>query len=97
MEFIVGGHVAKRGYRQSRRPPIDWMVSASIGTGRMLKANIETSRTHSAVRQGWQSCLVPSMKQELVERLVQRLGECVLRHTCLCPRIQSGISGWLRD
>jgi hypothetical protein len=52
----------------------------SLGMDRMLKANTVKRRTHSLFRQGCHYyASIPAMKQELLEPLVQRFGEYVLR------------------
>jgi hypothetical protein len=52
----------------------------SLGMDRMLKANTVKTRTHSLFRQGCHYyASIPAMKQELLEPLVQRLGEYLLR------------------
>ena len=54
----------------------------SLGMDRMLKANTVKTRTHSLFRQGCHYyAAIPAMKQELLEPLVQRFGEYVLRHS----------------
>ena len=51
----------------------------SLGMDRMLKANTVKTRTHSLFRQGCHYyAAIPAMKQELLEPLVQRIGEYVL-------------------
>jgi hypothetical protein len=52
----------------------------SLGMDRMLKANAVKKRTHSPFRQGCHDyASIPAMKQELLDPLVQRFGEYVLR------------------
>jgi len=52
----------------------------SLGMDRMLKANTVKTRTHSLFRQGCHYyASIPAMKQELLDPLVQRFGEYVLR------------------
>lgn len=52
----------------------------SLGMDRMLKANTVKTRTHSLFRQGCHYyASIPAMKQALLEPLVQRFGEYVLR------------------
>jgi hypothetical protein len=54
----------------------------SLGMDRMLKANTVKTRTHSLFRQGCHYyAAIPAMKQELLEPLVQRFGEYVLRES----------------
>jgi hypothetical protein len=52
----------------------------SLGMDRMLKANTVKKRTHSLFRQGCHYyAAIPNMKRELLDPLVQRFGEYVLR------------------
>jgi hypothetical protein len=52
----------------------------SLGMDRMLRANTVKTRTHSLFRQGCHYyASIPAMKQALLEPLVQRFGEYVLR------------------
>jgi Transposase DDE domain len=52
----------------------------SLGMDRMLKANTVKTRTHSLFRQGCHYyASLPTMKQAVLEPLVQRFGEYVLR------------------
>ena len=52
----------------------------SLGMDRMLKANTVKTRTHSLFRQGCHYyASIPAMKQNLLDPLVQRFGEYVLR------------------
>ena len=52
----------------------------SLGMDRMLKANTVKTRTHSLFRQGCHYyASIPAMKQTLLNPLVQRFGEYVLR------------------
>ena len=52
----------------------------SLGMDRMLKANTVKTRTHSLFRQGCHYyASIPAMKPHLLEPLVQRFGEYVLR------------------
>ena len=52
----------------------------SLGMDRMLKANTVKTRTHSLFRQGCHYyASIPAMKQTLLDPLVQRFGEYVLR------------------
>jgi hypothetical protein len=52
----------------------------SLGMDRMLKANTVKTRTHSLFRQGCHyDASIPAMKQNLLDPLVQRFGEYVLR------------------
>jgi hypothetical protein len=52
----------------------------SLGMDRMLKANTVKTRTHSLFRQGCHYyASIPMMKQEVLEPLVQRFGEYILR------------------
>ena len=52
----------------------------TLGMDRMLKANTVKERTHSLFRQGCHEyASIPAMKQELLDPLVQRFGEHVLR------------------
>jgi hypothetical protein len=52
----------------------------SLGMDRMLKANTVKTRTHSLFRQGCHDdASIPAMKQNLLDPLVQRFGEFVLR------------------
>jgi hypothetical protein len=54
----------------------------SLGMDRMLKANTVKTRTHSLFRQGCHYyAAIPAMKQELLEPLVQRFGEYVLKQS----------------
>jgi hypothetical protein len=54
----------------------------SLGMDRMLKVNTVKTRTHSLFRQGCHYyAAIPAMKQELLEPLVQRFGEYVLRQS----------------
>jgi len=54
----------------------------SLGMDRMLKANTVKTRTHSLFRQGCHYyAAIPAMKQELLEPLVKRFGEYVLRES----------------
>jgi hypothetical protein len=53
----------------------------SLGMDRMMKANTVTKRTHSLFRQGLHYyASIPMMKQEQLEKLVQRFGEYVIRN-----------------
>jgi len=52
----------------------------SLGMDRMLKANTAKKRTHSLFRQGCHYyAAIPNMKREILEPLVQKFGEYVLR------------------
>jgi len=52
----------------------------SLGMDRMLKANTAKKRTHSLFRQGCHYyAAIPNMKREILDPLVQRFGEYVLR------------------
>jgi len=52
----------------------------SLGMDRMLKVNTVKKRTHSLFRQGcYYYNAIPNMKPELLEPLVQRFGEFILR------------------
>lgn len=52
----------------------------SLGMDRMLKANTVKTRTHSLFRQGCHYyAAIPTMKRELLEPLIQRFGEYILR------------------
>jgi hypothetical protein len=52
----------------------------SLGMDRMLKANTVKTRTHSLFRQGCHYyAAIPAMKQELLDPLVQRFSEYLLR------------------
>jgi len=52
----------------------------SLGMDRMLKVNTVKKRTHSLFRQGcYYYSAIPNMKLELLEPLVQRFGEYILR------------------
>jgi hypothetical protein len=52
----------------------------SLGMDRMLKANTVRTRTHSLFRQGCHYyASIPAMRQNLLDPLVQRFGEYVLR------------------
>jgi len=52
----------------------------SLGMDRMLKANTVKTRTHALFRQGCHDyASIPAMKQELLDPLVPRFGEYVLR------------------
>jgi hypothetical protein len=54
----------------------------SLGMDRMLKANTVKKRTHSLFRQGcYYYSAIPNMKLELLEPLVQRFGEYILRES----------------
>jgi hypothetical protein len=52
----------------------------SLGMDRMLKANTVKTRTHSLLRQGsYYYAALPTMKRELLEPLLMRFGEYLLR------------------
>lgn len=52
----------------------------SLGMDRMLKANTVKTRTHSLLRQGCHYyAAIPTMKRELLEPLVRRFAEYILR------------------
>ena len=54
----------------------------SLGMDRMLKANTVKKRTHSLFRQGCHYyAAIPAMKQELLDPLVQRFGDYLLRES----------------
>ncbi len=47
---------------------------------RLLEANTVKTRTHSLFRQGWYYyAAIPTMKQERLEPLIQRVAEYLLR------------------
>ena len=54
----------------------------TLGMDRMLTTNTVKTRTHSLFRQGCHYyAAIPDMMQELLEPLVQRFGEYVLRES----------------